>query len=198
MIEYVKGTLAELSPATAIIEAGGVGYELLISLNSYTVLQGKESAKLFTFESIREDAHLLYGFCTKEERELFSMLIGISGIGGGTARMLLSAFSPAELAGLIQNEDVRMIKSVKGIGPKAAQRIVVELRDKVQGMAQGYAPEGAAKDKVSMTEAAKEAASALTTLGFPPAPVQKCVMAIVKQNPNATPEEIIKQGLKML
>ena len=198
MIEYVKGTLAELSPATAIIEAGGVGYELLISLNSYTALQGKDAAKLFVYESIREDAHLLYGFCTKEEREIFGMLVGISGIGGGTARMLLSAFAPAELASLILNEDVRMIKSVKGIGPKAAQRIVVELRDKVQAMAQGSAPEAATKDRGTMTQAAKEAAGALTTLGFPPAPVQKCVMAIVKQNPAATTEEIIKQGLKML
>ena len=198
MIEYIKGLLAELTPATAIIEAGGVGYELLITVNTYSQLQGKDSAKLFVYESIREDAHVLYGFRSKEERELFMLLIGISGIGGSTARMLLSAFNPTELAGLILNEDVKMIKSVKGIGPKAAQRIVVELHDKVQSMAQGYTADGTAKNSVVMTEAAKGAASALATLGFPPAMVQKCVLSIVKQMPDASPEDIIKMGLKML
>ena len=201
MIEYIRGNIADLTPAEAIIETAGVGYQLFISLNTYSALQGKQEAKLYTFEAIREDAHLLYGFATKHERELFTHLINISGIGGQTARALLSAFSPAELINAIQAEDVRMIKSVKGIGPKAAQRIVVELRDKVAALSEGSigaTGSGGTRAGIVHNELAKEATRALTTLGFPPAIVHKTVTAILQTNPTSTVEEIIKQALKML
>ena len=131
MIEYIRGILDELTPTQATIEAHGVGYILNISLNTYTALQGKSEARLFVYESIREDAWTLYGFATKQERELFLMLISVSGVGGNTARTMLSSFSAPELAGLIMDGNERMLKTVKGLGAKTAQRIIVELRDKV-------------------------------------------------------------------
>lgn len=198
MIEYIKGQLTELTPATAVVEAAGVGYELYVSLNTYAAVQGKEAAKLFVHEAIREDAHLLFGFATRQERELFRLLLGVSGIGGQTARMLLSAFTPAELVNLIAGEDVRMLKSVKGIGPKAAQRIVVELKDKVAALAgSGNASPGGPQPAAN-SEAMKEAAGALTTLGFPPAAVQKTLQGIGKERPDMSVEELIKTALKML
>ena len=201
MIEYIRGILDELSPTSAIVEAGGVGYEMLISLNTYTVLQGKREVRLFAYEVIREDAHLLYGFATKSERQLFDLLIGISGIGGQTARMLLSAFTPSEFADIIRSEDVKMIKSVKGIGPKAAQRIVVELKDK---MALDFGTADATTQKTGETltsasrERMEEAVAALTMLGFPPAAGSKVVRQIVKDQPDCPVEQIIKQALKLL
>ena len=131
MIEYIRGILDELTPTQATIEAHGVGYLLNISLNTYTALQGKSEARLFVYESIREDAWTLFGFATKQERELFLMLISVSGVGGNTARTMLSSFSAPELAGLIMEGNERMLKTVKGLGAKTAQRIIVELRDKV-------------------------------------------------------------------
>ena len=201
MIEYIRGILDELSPTSAIVEAGGVGYEMLISLNTYTALQGKREVRLFAYEVIREDAHLLYGFATKSERQLFDLLIGISGIGGQTARMVLSAFTPTEFADIIRSEDVKMIKSVKGIGPKAAQRIVVELKDK---MALDFGTADAATQKTGETltsaspERMEEAVAALTMLGFPPAAGSKVVRQIVKDQPDCPVEQIIKQALKLL
>ncbi len=201
MIEYIRGILDELSPTSAIVEAGGVGYEMLISLNTYTALQGKREVRLFAYEVIREDAHLLYGFATKSERQLFDLLIGISGIGGQTARMVLSAFTPTEFADIIRSEDVKMIKSVKGIGPKAAQRIVVELKDK---MALDFGTADATTQKTGETltsasrERMEEAVAALTMLGFPPAAGSKVVRQIVKDQPDCPVEQIIKQALKLL
>ena len=201
MIEYIRGILDELSPTSAIVEAHGVGYELLISLNTYTALQGKREVRLFAYEVIREDAHLLYGFATKSERQLFDLLIGISGIGGQTARMVLSAFTPTEFADIIRSEDVKMIKSVKGIGPKAAQRIVVELKDK---MALDFGTADATTHKTGETltsasrERMEEAVAALTMLGFPPAAGSKVVRQIVKDQPDCPVEQIIKQALKLL
>lgn len=201
MIEYIRGILDELSPTSAIVEAGGVGYEMLISLNTYTALQGKREVRLFAYEVIREDAHLLYGFATKSERQLFDLLIGISGIGGQTARMVLSAFTPTEFADIIRSEDVKIIKSVKGIGPKAAQRIVVELKDK---MALDFGTADATTQKTGETltsasrERMEEAVAALTMLGFPPAAGSKVVRQIVKDQPDCPVEQIIKQALKLL
>lgn len=201
MIEYIRGILDELSPTSAIVEAGGVGYEMLISLNTYTALQGKREVRLFAYEVIREDAHLLYGFATKSERQLFDLLIGISGIGGQTARMVLSAFTPSEFADIIRSEDVKMIKSIKGIGPKAAQRIVVELKDK---MALDFGTADATTQKTGETltsasrERMEEAVAALTMLGFPPAAGSKVVRQIVKDQPDCPVEQIIKQALKLL
>lgn len=202
MIEYIRGQLDELTPTTAVVEAGGVGYQLFISLNTYSAIQGQQSTKLYAYEVIREDAHLLYGFATKSERELFTLLVSISGIGGQTARMILSAFTPAEFGNIVRGENVNMLKSVKGIGPKAAQRIIVELKDKISldfDAAGGGSTEGVAQDaNTHSRERVEEAVAALTMLGFPPAPSQKTVLQILKATPDATVEQIIKQALKML
>ena len=131
MIEYIKGELAELTPALATVEACGVGYGLNISLNTYTAIQGRKEVKLYVYEAIREDAYALYGFATKKERELFELLISVSGVGTNTARMVLSSMTPAELCDSISTGNERLIKSVKGIGLKTAQRIIVDLRDKI-------------------------------------------------------------------
>lgn len=200
MIEYIKGALDELTPTFAIVEAAGVGYQLIISLNTYSAIQGKREVRLYAYEVIREDAHLLYGFASKAERELFTLLVSVSGIGGQTARMILSAFTPAELAGIIREENVRALKSVKGIGPKAAQRIIVDLKDKIgldTGTETGM-PAGNDAGTAASREVVDEAVAALTMLGFPPAPSQRTVLQIVKNEPALPVEMIIKQALKML
>lgn len=200
MIEYIRGTIDELSPTQAILEAAGVGYALSISLNTYTALQGKHDARLFVYEVIREDAHLLYGFATRLERDLFALLVSISGVGGQTARLILSSFTPADLANIVQAEDVRSFKSVKGIGPKTAQLIIVQLKDKMASfmgnisLAEGG---GAAAAAVS-SPIVDEAVQALAVLGFSPAPTQKVVVQIVKEDPSIPVEGIIKKALKML
>lgn len=201
MIEYIRGTVTELTPTQAVIEAAGVGYGLSVSLNTYSAIQGKKEAKLYVYEAIREDAHLLFGFAQKAERDLFLLLIGVSGIGGQMARMILSAFTPAELAAIISEENVRLLKSVKGIGPKVAQRIIVDLKDKKFGElgitgAAGADAGGAAA--FASGEVVDEAVAALTMLGFSPAPAQKVVREIVKAEPDIPVEKIIKQALKML
>ena len=131
MIEYVRGELAELTPAYAVVEAHGVGYGLSISLNTYSGIQNKKEVKLYVVESIREDAYALFGFSTKQEREMFLLLITVSGVGANTARMILSAMSPAELCNVISSGNEKMLKTVKGIGLRTAQRIIVVLRDKI-------------------------------------------------------------------
>lgn len=201
MIEYIRGIVDELTPTQAIIEAkSGVGYALSISLNTYTAIQNKNEVRLFVYEVIREDAYLLFGFATRIERELFELLIGISGVGGQTARMVLSAFTPADLANIVQSEDLRSLKSVKGIGPKAAQRIIVELKDKMTNfMGTGNAANAADGAHVQVASpVVDEAVQALAVLGFSPAPTQKVVMQIVKDDPSIPVEVIIKKALKML
>ena len=200
MIDYVRGILDELTPTQATVECHGVGYLCNISLNTYSALQGKGEVRLFVHESIREDAWTLFGFATKEERELFVMLISVSGIGGNTARTMLSAFSPAELSDIIMNGNEKMLKTVKGLGTKTAQRVIVELRDKVATL--GIAPKTVGGDAVETavmnSEVYSEAVEALKMLGFPPAPVVKVVKAILKDDPSAPVEKVIKLGLKML
>lgn len=200
MIEYIRGIIDELTPTQATIEAHGVGYLLNISLNTYTALQGKSEARLFVYESIREDAWTLFGFATKQERELFLLLISVSGVGGNTARTMLSSFSAPELAGLILDGNERMLKTVKGLGAKTAQRIIVELRDKVPslGISTVSVSESGESNAVQNTEVYNEAFEALKMLGFPPAPVAKTVKAILKDEPTAPVEKVIKQALKML
>ena len=200
MIEYIRGILDELTPAQATIEAHGVGYLLNISLNTYTALQGKSEARLFVYESIREDAWTLFGFATKQERELFLMLISVSGVGGNTARTMLSSFTTAELAGLIMDGNERMLKTIKGLGAKTAQRIIVELRDKVVSLGIAAAPTSGSNDTAPAlnSEVYNEACEALKMLGFPPAPVAKTVKAILKDEPAAPVEKVIKLALKML
>lgn len=202
MLHHIKGYVDELTPTEAVIEAAGIGYQMTISLNTFTALQGKETAKLFVREVIREDTHDLYGFSSKEERALFDALISVNGIGGQTARMVLSAFTPAELADAIQSEQVSMLKAVKGIGPKAAARIVLDLKDKVgQLLGDGIidvAPSRGGGIAPADKEAAEEAIGALTILGFQPAAVRKTVAAILKDNPGMQVQQVIKQALKMI
>lgn len=200
MIDYVKGFVAELTPTAAVIECYGVGYSLNISLNTYSALQGKQEAKLFVYEVIREDAHTLYGFSTRQERELFLLLISVSGIGGNTARTILSALTPAELADVISSGNDRLLKSVKGIGLKTAQRIIVDLKDKIvtlgiNGSAAGNAGPSRTEGR---SEVVEEAVSALTMLGFSPAPSQKVVLQILKEEPGIAVEQVIKLALKRL
>lgn len=197
MIEYVKGEIAELSPAMAIIDCNGLGYAVNISLNTYSAIQGKNTCKLYIYEAIREDAHVLYGFANKQERELFLLLISVSGIGGNTARMILSALSPAELITVISTENANLLKTVKGIGLKTAQRVIVDLKDKIKTA--GVASETVGSIATLMNnEVQEEAVAALTMLGFAAAPSQKVVMAILKEEPEATVEKVIKLALKRL
>lgn len=200
MIEYIRGTIDEVTPTQAIIEASGVGYALSISLNTYTAIQNKKEVRLYVYEVIREDAYLLFGFATRAERDLFILLISVSGVGGQTARMILSAFTPTDLANIVQTEDVRSLKSVKGIGPKAAQRIIVELKDKMAiFMGNTSATDGEVGTTITATSPiVEEAVQALSVLGFSPAPTQKVVIQIVKELPTLPIEGIIKKALKML
>ena len=201
MITYIRGIVDELSPTQATIEAHGVGYLLNISLNTYTALQGKSEARLFVYESIREDAWTLFGFATKQERELFLMLISDSGVGGNTARTMLSSFTAPELAGLIMDGNEKMLKTVKGLGAKTAQRIIVELHDKVTSLGIGVSMPSdseANAPAIQNSEVYNEAFEALKMLGFPPAPVAKTVKAILKDEPSAPVEKVIKLALKML
>ena len=198
MIEYLRGELAELSPATAIIECAGVGYETNITLNTYSALQGKKEVKVFIYEVIREDAHQLFGFHSKEERELFLLLISVSGIGGNTARMILSALSPSELCNVISSGNEKLLKGVKGIGLKTAQRIIVDLKDKIASTGMETVSGSVATLSPANSEVHDEAIAALTMLGFAQAPSQKVVTAILKEEPNLTVEKVIKLALKRL
>ena len=201
MLEYVRGEVAELAPANVVIDCNGVGYMLNISLNTYTAIQGKKESKLYVYEAIREDAHVLFGFATKQERELFLLLITVSGIGGNTARMILSALSPAELVNVIGSENTNVLKAVKGIGLKTAQRIIVELKDKIKtdGLVMGDAVQvDVPKADNIDRKVQQEAVAALTMLGFPVAPSQKVVYAILKEEPDAAVEKVIKLALKRL
>lgn len=205
MIEYIKGTLAELSPALAVVEAYGVGYALNISLTTYTKIQGLKDVKLFVHEQLttggRDDSFTLYGFATKQERELYRMLISVSGVGANTARMMLSSLTPTELCNAIANDDEKIIKSVKGIGLKTAQRVILDLKDKI--VSTGIADElHVAKQHSagpSVNAAVKdEAVSALTMLGFSPAPSAKVVVEILTAQPDLQVEMVVKEALKRI
>ena len=197
MIEYVRGTLEELTPAMAVIDCQGVGYGLNISLGTFSAIQGKQEVKLFAYEVIREDAYQLWGFATRSERELFLQLTSVSGIGVAMARMILSAFSPSELVEVISSGNDRALKSVKGIGPKAAQRVIVDLRDKILGL--DITPTNTSAPATALNqETQQEAVAALTMLGFSPAPSAKVVTKLLSEDPDMAVEQIIKQALKML
>lgn len=201
MIEYIKGEVVELTPTYAVIDCHGIGYNLNISLNTYTAVQGNKTVQLYVYESIREDSYTLFGFASRDERTIFLLLIGVSGIGGQSARMVLSAFTPQEFCNVVSAGDERQLRSVKGIGPKAAQRIIVDLKDALAKLVMsGDNTSSNASFSVPATNAknVEEASSALVMLGFSPAPVRKTVLSIVKQKPEATVEQIIKQALKML
>ena len=200
MIEYIKGELTEVTPAYAVVEAHGVGYGLNISLNTYSGIQNKKEVKLYAFESIREDAHVLFGFASKQEREMFMLRITVSGVGANTARMILSAMSATELCNVISTGNEKMLKTVKGIGLRTAQRIIVDLKDKIatsaiaEEMPAGIVAQAAAVNN----EVRDEAIGALTMLGFAPAPSAKVVSAILSDNPQLPVEQVVKLALKQI
>ena len=201
MIEYIKGILTELNPAEAIIEAAGVGYQLAITLPTYSALVGSEEkeVKLYVTEVIREDAHELYGFYERKERQLFEMLMTVSGVGAATARMIMSAFQAEELRLLIATGNSKGMAKVKGLGPKTAQRIIVDLKDKVIKLDLGGDPtELPMLDVEADTGIRAEAISALTMLGFAAAASGKAVEKILKAEPTLSVEAVIRKALTML
>ncbi len=211
MIEYIKGELTELTPALAVIEAGGVGYALNISINTYDELKKREmdgkssktDVRLYVHESLvtggRDDSFTLYGFAGKQERELYRLLITVSGVGANTARMILSSLSPNELCNVIANGDERLLKGVKGIGLKTAQRIIIDLRDKIISLGIADEIKVTAGPKTSINTAVKdEAVAALSMLGFSPAPSAKVVTAILAEQPDLSVEQVVKMALKQI
>ncbi len=197
MIEYIKGEIVELTPAGMIIECAGIGYELSISLNTYSFFNGKQNGKVYVYEVIREDAHLLFGFAGREERELFLMLTSVSGVGPNSARMILSSLSTAELIRVIADKDEATLTTVKGIGTKTAQRILVDLKNKVKPL-EGLAAAKGAPAAAAGGAVAEEAVAALVMLGFQKAASQKAVHTILKGSPALAVEQVIKTALRML
>lgn len=198
MIEFIQGKIEELTPTQAVLlTQGGVAYDLNISLYTYSAIQGKDNARLYVYEAIREDAYVLYGFSGRQERELFLMLISVSGIGGASARMILSSFTPAELTGIISSGNDSLLKKVKGIGAKTAQRIIVDLHDKIAKNQSDEMPLGI-QDGIQTGQIATEAITAMVTLGFPQAASQKVVQAILKEQEGLTVEAVIREALKRI
>ncbi len=199
MIDYIKGTITELTPTYTILETSGIGYEIHIALPTFTALTGTKETILYVHEIIREDAHLLFGFRTKGERMLFLLLITVSGIGANTARMIMSSYSAAEIHQLIAQGNTAALNAIKGIGSKTSQRIIVELRDKIQKIS--IEPNGKTinpNPATNNTEWKEEAVAALTMLAFAPTPAAKGVDNILSAQPAATVEQVIKMALKML
>ncbi|WP_430972588.1 Holliday junction branch migration protein RuvA [Sunxiuqinia rutila] len=194
MYEYIQGKIAGLTPANAIIEAGSIGYFIQISLNTYSLINGKEHTKLFLHQTVREDAHLLYGFAEAGERELFRLLISVNGIGSNTAMMMLSSLTAEEIRQAILGENVNLLKSIKGIGAKTAQRVIIDLKDKIG--------KTAASDQILISKADNtirdEALSALVMLGFAKKNIEKELDKLLKANPDLTVEDTIKRALKGL
>ena len=193
MLDYIKGEVTELTPASVVVETGGLGYLIHISLNTYSALSGLKSCKLFVYEAIREDAHQLFGFIEKRERELFLHLISVSGVGANTARMVLSSIAVYELEGIIASGNANALKAVKGIGNKTAERIIIDLKDKIK-----ISGTATSTHTSALNETAQEAVSALTMLGFNQLASQKVVNKIFSEKPASSVEEIIKNALKML
>lgn len=198
MIEYIKGVLVEAVPAQAVIECNGLGYSICISLNTFSAIQSKKEVKLYIYEAIREDAHVLYGFATRQERELFLLLISVSGIGGNTARMILSALTPSELCNVISCGNDKLLKTVKGIGLKTAQRIIVDLKDKISSTGIDSKTPISSVIVTANTEVYEEAVAALIMLGFAQASSQKVVASLLKEEPDLAVEKVIKLALKRL
>lgn len=197
MIDYISGSIADLSPTWAVVDNHGIGYGLEISLQTYEALQGKQQAKVYVLTTVnqRDATEVMYGFATKDERELFQLIIGISGVGAASARMILSSMSAEEFREAILSENINKIKSVKGIGLKSAQRMILELKDKI------VRGEGSSSDVLIRQDNnadIEEATIALTTLGFSKPNVNKAIQSILKKNPGAKVEEIIRSALQML
>ena len=195
MYDYIKGELVEITPTEATVECCGIGYSIMISLQTYDTLKNSTEAKIYIYHHIREDEEQFYGFATKNERELFKLLISVSGVGVGSARMMLSSLSDEEIRNAIVGEDVRKIKSVKGIGLKTAQRLILDLKDKIV--------KGAGVDTQNPIVSASnknvdEATTALLNLGFTKASISKIIPEILKAEPDASIETIIREGLRRL
>ncbi|MBO7112406.1 MAG: Holliday junction branch migration protein RuvA [Bacteroidaceae bacterium] len=198
MIEFIQGKIVELTPTQAVLlTAGGVAYDLNISVYTFSALQNRDEARLYVYEAIREDAYILYGFTDKQERELFLMLISVPGIGGASARMILSSFSPSELIGIISSGNDALLKKVKGIGAKTAQRIIVDLHDKIAKTQSEQMPLDL-NSGIQTGQVATEAITAMVTLGFPQAASQKVVQAILKESNGLSVEAVIREALKRI
>ena len=193
MFEYIKGEIKEISPAHLIIENNQIGYFINISVNTYSQLSGQDNALVYIYEVIREDAHHLFGFFEKKEREIFLHLISVSGVGANTARVMLSSLAPAEIQNAISTGNVNVLKSIKGIGAKTAERIIVDLKDKVGKILDGEQIIARIDNTIK-----DEALSALVMLGFPKAKVDKIINEILKQNKILSVEELIKEALKRI
>ena len=191
MYEYIKGTISELTPAGVVVETGGLAYFLHISVNTYSRIKGVEHTKLFLHEVVREDAHLLYGFSDQEERDFFRMLISVNGIGAAIAIMMLSSYLPDDLRDAILTDNVNLLKGIKGIGIKTAQRVIIELKDKV---GKGISSDRLLKSGNSVVR--NEALSALEMLGFNKKAVEKSIDQIIAANPDLTVEQLLKIALK--
>ena len=192
MITQIKGKLIEKSPTELVIDCGGVGYSINISLNTYSQIGDDENIKLFTHLIIKEDSHSLYGFFKKSERSLFKLLISVSGVGASTARMMLSSLSPGEIISAILSDSVQIIQSVKGIGAKTAQRVILELKDKAMML------ESTDKEQFSLSNESTEAASALEVLGYSQKQTGKILTQIMSENPGINVETLIKKALNKL
>ena len=192
MITQIKGKLIEKSPTELVIDCGGVGYSINISLNTYSQIGDDENIKLFTHLIIKEDSHSLYGFFKKSERSLFKLLISVSGVGASTARMMLSSLSPGEIISAILSDSVQIIQSVKGIGAKTAQRVILELKDKAMML------ESTDKEQFSFSNESTEAASALEVLGYSQKQTNKILTQIISENPGINVETLIKKALNKL
>ncbi len=193
MLDYIRGEVAEITPTYIVVDCSGLGYFVNISLNTYTALQKERSAKVYVHEAIREDAHVLFGFADKLEREMFQLLISVSGVGPNTARMILSSLTPTDLQTVIATNNVNLLKSVKGIGAKTAQRIIVDLKDKIK-----RGDDTLLVQLETQSETYEQAVAALVMLGYTQQAVQKAVGKLLKEQPDAKVEDLIKKALKIL
>ena len=192
MITQIKGRLIEKSPTEIVVDCNGIGYSVNISLNTYSQIGNDENIKLYTYLLIKEDSHSLYGFFKKSERSLFKFLISVSGVGASTARMMLSSLSPSEIISAIMSENVQVVQSIKGIGLKTAQRIILELKDKVLSL------DEAGDDSLTLNKQSEEASSALEVLGYSKKQTGKLLSKIISENPGINVESIIKKALNKL
>lgn len=196
MYEYISGSLAELSPTYAVVEAAGVGYYINISLQTFSAIEGSDQARLYVHFVVREDAQILYGFATRQERELFRLLISVSGVGGNTARMILSTYSTSELRNIISTANAVLLKNVKGLGLKTAQKIIVELSGKMVDL--GLEQKVVKRTEDADNEVLNETVAALVMLGFQKGASEKVVKALLKDMPDIQVEDAVRQALRRM